>query len=104
MGGEARFLSFACQVLAELNRVPAPHHRLMIEYLEAVVEGRTDRLMIQMPPGAAKSTFGSILFPAYFLSRFPTAQIIGTAHTASLADYFGRHLRNVLIEHGQTQL
>ena len=100
MGGEAGFLSFACRALIGLDRVPAPHHRLMIEKLEDVAEGRCDRLMIQMPPGSAKSTYGSILFPAYFLGRHPTAQIIGTAHTASLADYFGRHVRNVVIEHG----
>ena len=73
----------------------------MIAQLEDIAVGRSDRLMIQMPPGSAKSTYGSILFPAYFLSRHPTAQIIGTAHTASLADYFGRHVRNVVIEHGE---
>ena len=90
MVGEAGFLGFACQALSEFDRSPAEHHRLMIETLEQVASGRCDRLMIQMPPGSAKSTYGSILFPAYFLSRHPTAQIIGTAHTASLADYFGR--------------
>ena len=102
MGGEAGFLSFACQALVGVDRSPAPHHLLMIAQLEDIAAGCSDRLMIQMPPGSAKSTYGSILFPAYFLSRHPTAQIIGTAHTASLADYFGRHVRNVVIEHGET--
>ncbi len=102
MGGEAGFLSFACRALVGLDKFPARHHLLMIAQLEEVASGRCDRLMIQMPPGSAKSTYGSILFPAYFLSQHPTAQIIGTAHTASLADYFGRHVRNVVIEHGET--
>jgi predicted phage terminase large subunit-like protein len=56
--------------------------------------------MVQMPPGSAKSTFGSILFPAYFLGRHKKAQVIATAHTASLADYFGRHVRETLETHG----
>jgi hypothetical protein len=56
--------------------------------------------MVQMPPGSTKSTYVSILFPAYFLSRNKTGQIIATSHTASLADYFGRHVRNAIAEHG----
>ncbi len=84
-----------------MARVPARHHELLIEKLDDVTEGRCDRLMVQMPPGSAKSTYGSILFPAYFLSRHKTAQIIATAHTASLADYFGRHVRKAIAEHGE---
>ncbi|OYV25510.1 MAG: hypothetical protein B7X08_05315 [Acidocella sp. 20-63-7] len=71
----------------------------MIEKLEELATGRKDRLMVQMPPGSAKSTYGSILFPAYFLSRYKGSQIIATAHTASLADHFGRNVRNTVIEH-----
>ncbi len=81
--------------------MPARHHELLIEKLDAVTEGHCDRLMVQMPPGSAKSTYGSILFPAYFLSRHKRGQIIATAHTASLADYFGRHVRKTIAEHGE---
>ena len=101
MDGEAGFLSFACRALSDRDQLPARHHRLMIEKLEEVTGGSCDRLMIQMPPGSAKSTYGSVLFPCYFLSRHPSAQIIATAHTASLADYFGRHVRERVIEHGE---
>ena len=55
--------------------------------------------MVQMPPGSAKSTYGSILFPAYFLSRHKKSQIIATSHTASLANYFGRHVKNSVTEY-----
>ncbi|OYV44466.1 MAG: hypothetical protein B7Z75_04030 [Acidocella sp. 20-57-95] len=55
--------------------------------------------MVQMPPGYAKSTYGSILFPAYFLSRHKGSQIIATAHTASLAEHFGRQVRRTITEH-----
>lgn len=95
------FLGFAESVLAESDQMPARHHRELISCLEAVLDGRCDRLMVQMPPGYAKSTYGSVLFPAYFLSRNAGSQIIATSHTASLAEHFGRQVRRVIIEHGQ---
>jgi predicted phage terminase large subunit-like protein len=94
------FLGFARHAMARFAKAPARHHELMIEKLEELAEGRCDRLMVQMPPGSAKSTYGSILFPAYFMSRHKGSQIIATAHTASLADHFGRNVRNSVIEHG----
>jgi predicted phage terminase large subunit-like protein len=100
MAGEAGFLSFAAKVLASAGQVPARHHRLLIEHLEDVATGSCDRLMVQMPPGSAKSTYGSVLFPAYFFGVHAQGQIIGTAHTASLADYFGRHVRDLIAAHG----
>lgn len=100
MAGDAGFLDFAIQVLGESARQPARHHRLLITHLEDVAGGRCDRLMVHMPPGSAKSTYGSVLFPAYFFSRHPGRQIIATAHTASLANYFGRYVRNTVVEHG----
>ncbi len=96
----AGFLGFARHAMARVSRVPSRHHELLITRLQQVADGRCDRLMVQMPPGSAKSTYGSILFPAYFLSSHIDGQIIATAHTASLADYFGGHVRNTIVEHG----
>jgi hypothetical protein len=42
---------------------PAAHHRLLIDRLERVARGEIKRLAVFMPPGSAKSTYGSILFP-----------------------------------------
>jgi predicted phage terminase large subunit-like protein len=100
MSAEAGFLDFAIQALSADLRTPARHHRLLIKQLQDVADGGCDRLMVHMPPGAAKSTYSSILFPAYFFSRQPGRQIIATSHTASLANYFGRCVRNTIIEHG----
>jgi len=100
MSETAGFLGFARHVMAAESKTLARHHELLIARLEEVATGRCDRLMVQMPPGSAKSTYGSILFPAYFLGRHKKAQVIATAHTASLADYFGRHVRETLEAHG----
>jgi len=100
MGLMAGFSGFARHVMAAGGQVPAAHHELLIEKLQAVADGRCDRLMIQMPPGSAKSTYGSILFPVYFLGLHRQAQVIAAAHTASLAGYFGQRVRRVIDEHG----
>lgn len=81
---------------------PAAHHRLLIAALESVARGETDRLMVLMPPGSAKSTYASDLFPAWFLAQHPASAIIAASHTAELAERFGRRVRNRIAEHGAT--
>lgn len=93
-------MEFARHAMGERGLWPAAHHELLIARLQDVLDGGCDRLMVQMPPGSAKSTYGSVLFPAYFLARYPRGQVIATAHTASLASYFGERVRGALVEHG----
>src|SRR5437764_15335209 len=69
---------------------PAAHHRLLIESLEKVAAGKVPRLMIFMPPGSAKSTYASILFPAWYLAQEDAGDVIGCSHGTELAVRFGR--------------
>lgn len=92
---------WAVQALAAWGHQPARHHRLILNELAALADGANDRLMILMPPGSAKSTYASIIFPAWWLSRFPASSIIAVCHTADLAGYFGRQARALLEEHGK---
>jgi predicted phage terminase large subunit-like protein len=78
---------------------PAAHHRLLISRLEAISRGEIDRLAVFMPPGAAKSTYASILFPPWYLSQHPDHTLIAASHTAELAEKWGRRVRNLLAEH-----
>jgi len=71
-----------------------------LRHLEAISRGETDRLLVLMPPGSAKSTYGSILFPAWWFSQHPNSSVIATSHTASLAEYFGRQVRDLIAENG----
>jgi hypothetical protein len=50
---------------------PALHHRLLIRKLEQAASGEIDRLAVFMPPGSAKSTYSSILFPPWLLAQRP---------------------------------
>ena len=71
----------------------------MIAELERVAAGGCDRLMLLMPPGSAKSTYASLLFPPWFMSR-EMGQVIAVSHTAGLAEGFGRGVRGLIEEHG----
>ncbi len=90
------FLPFAIEALKDLKQVPAPHHALLIEALERVAHGKTKRLMVCMPPGHAKSTFCSILFPAWLFAQRPHLDIIGASHVSDLAEDFSYKIHNVI--------
>lgn len=78
------------------------HHKLLLSRLEAVERGEVTRLMVLMPPGSAKSTYASTLFPAWYMARHPTHAVIAASHTAELAERFGRRVRNIVAEHSET--
>src|SRR5215831_4776274 len=81
---------------------PAAHHRLLMAKLVRVCRGTCPRLMVFMPPGSAKSTYGSILFPAWYLARHSNHAILAASHTVELAEKWGRRVRNSIEEHGPT--
>jgi len=49
-----------------------------------------------MPPGSAKSTCGSVRFPAYYVGRMPKNNIICASYGEHLANTFGRKVRNIV--------
>jgi predicted phage terminase large subunit-like protein len=78
---------------------PAKHHQLLISKLEAVVRGEIRRLMVIMPPGSAKSTYSSLLFPPWFLAQSPNNRILTASHSIDLAEDWGRKSRNLIKDH-----
>ena len=88
--------------IRDYGQEPAKHHRLLMGELEALSRGDIDRLMVQMPPGSAKSTYASILFPAWWLTQHPRDSIIAASHTAGLATHFGRRARSVITERARS--
>ncbi len=76
--------------------VAASHHELIVEKLEAVERGEIKRLMITMPPRHGKSELASRRFPAWYLGRNPTKQIIAASYNSDLANDFGREVRNIV--------
>lgn len=77
---------------------PARHHVLLIEALEALARGDIQRLGIFMPPGSAKSTYASILFPPWIMAS-TSWNVLAASHTTELAEKWGRRVRNLISEH-----
>lgn len=95
-----RDLAAWCRAALEpLGQAPAAHHRLLIRELQAVADGKTDRLMVMMPPGSAKSTYASVLFPAWFLASAPRREVIGASYNADLAQDFSSRVLQLVREH-----
>jgi predicted phage terminase large subunit-like protein len=97
---QPNLIDWANWVLGPSGQSPALHHRFLLEQLEAISRGTIDRLMVLMPPGSAKSTYASILYPAWWFTQHPVSSVIATSHTRSLAEHFGRQVRDVVNEHG----
>ena len=80
----------------DIGLVPALHHELIIRELEAIERGEITRLMLQLPPGSAKSTYTSQEFPPWFIGRNPRHNIIAASHTLDFAERWGRKARNIV--------
>lgn len=88
------FLSFVRLVWPGF--IEGAHLRKMAQVFQDIAEGRKRRLIVNMPPRHGKSEFTSYLFPAWFLGRFPSKKLMIATHTASLAQNFGRKIRNLI--------
>lgn len=96
------FTEFSRQALEPQGFAPAAHHRLLISELEAIARGDNDRLLIMMPPGSAKSTYASHLFPPWFMHHRPGSSIIGASHTAELAEEFSGKVQGFIRDNART--
>jgi len=91
-------LPFCIHALTPKGESPASHHRRLCIELEAVARGEVTRLMVLAPPGSAKTTYVSRLFPAWYFATRPHTNIIAASHTAELAEtnstYVQRFIRD----------
>lgn len=74
----------------------AAHHILMMNKLQECMETPYGRLMLFLPPGAAKSTYGSVLAPTWRMGVKPHTQIILGSYNTALAKKHGSRGRNIV--------
>lgn len=84
------------------NITPAKHHDLINQTLMEMAyktpdeQGRIKkRVMFFMPPGSAKSTYATVVFPTWFMGQFKNKNIISTSYNSELATKFGRKCRSI---------
>lgn len=71
------------------------HHRLLLLKLEEISTTPHGRLMVLMPPGSAKSTYASVVFPSKFLGEKPDRKLILASYGDDLARKQGRRTRQI---------
>ena len=77
------FMSFVKQMWPGF--ILGRHHALMAKKFEEIANGKTKRLIINMPPRHTKSEFASYLLPAWFLGKYPHKKVIQCSNTAELS-------------------
>src|SRR5215471_6949483 len=71
-------------------------HLMIASKLDDLASGRTQRLMIFMPPRSGKSLLGSVYFPSWYLGLYPTRKVMQVSYAEDLAVKFGRQVRDLL--------
>jgi hypothetical protein len=74
----------------------ADHHVLMLSVMQQVVTGKIPRAMFFLPPGSAKSTYGSVVCPTWAMGKLPGLKIILTSYGSDLARKHGRRARQIV--------
>jgi predicted phage terminase large subunit-like protein len=74
----------------------ADHHRLLLTRLDEVSKTPHGRMMVFMPPGSAKSTYASVVFPSKFLGEKSGRKIILASYGDDLAKKMGRRTRQIV--------
>ena len=91
---QKNFLDFVKHVWPSF--IEGKHHKIYAEKLQDVADGKSTRLIVNMPPRHTKSEFASYLFPTWMMGRKPTSKIIQATHTSELAVGFGRKVKNLI--------
>ena len=70
--------------------------RRLEKFLQDVVEQKSPRLMLFLPPRSGKSQLASINFPSWALGHYPWMEIIASSYAVSLPINFSRKVRELL--------
>lgn len=95
----------------------APHHILLLNALQDLVEDNLKyyidddglaqpggdlvcrRVMFMLPPGSAKSTYATVVFPTWDMGRNPHQEIILTGYGDVICKRHGRRARQICASH-----
>jgi predicted phage terminase large subunit-like protein len=100
--GRADLAAWCMEALSSTGKTLAAHHRLLVRELQDAIQGRTPRLMINLPPGSAKTTYGTILSAAWAFAQRPGLDVICASNTAQMAEGFSRRTQALIRDHPET--
>lgn len=76
---------------------PAPHHIWLCDRLMEMERREILRMTISMPPGHAKSSYASRMFPSWVMGRHPKKRYIQAGHTTNFCENeFGKKTKSII--------
>ena len=66
------------------------HIELIANKLQDIEDGKVKRLMVFLPPRSSKSVLCSKIFPAWYMGKHASHEILSVSHSDQLASDFGR--------------
>jgi predicted phage terminase large subunit-like protein len=91
-------------MFAPIETTIAAHHDLMLSALQTTMLTPYGRLMMFLPPGSAKSCYGSVVAPTWYMGRLPGSKIILTSYGSDLAKRHGRRARQIVKQPAYTSV
>ncbi|MFN3890736.1 MAG: phage terminase large subunit [Beijerinckiaceae bacterium] len=93
------FTMWAIRIIRPDRRIePTWVHDAICQQLLDALEGRSRRVIVNMPPRTLKSTIVNVAFVAWVMGRNPAARFICASYSEELARTFSRDFRR-LVEH-----
>lgn len=74
----------------------ALHHRVLLALLDRVHRREIKQLMVFMPPGSAKSTYTSVVYPAYGMAKRKGSRFILASYASQIAWKQSRRTRQIV--------
>lgn len=91
-----QFVKFAFKVRSGGNFIFQPHHNIIIDTLQKVIDGEINRLIIAIPPRHSKSELVSVMLASFAFVRNRRSEIIQTTCSDSLCREMSTGVRDVL--------
>lgn len=76
----------------------AAHHRLIVDAIMDVFEGRCMKLALSIPPQFGKSEIASRRGLAYHVGRWPWKNLLMATYNGDFAKEFGDDVRNIMLQ------
>lgn len=72
------------------------HIRIMLQKIQACIEAKRGRLIIEAPPGSAKSINAAVIGTSWAMGRRPNTQVILASYATSIAAKQSRKVRAIV--------
>lgn len=79
-----------------VETVLAAHHEIILAATERCIKRHSGRTMLFLPPGSAKSTYGTVVAPTHAMGVNAGFKVIGVSYGSDLSKKFGRRMRSIV--------